>query len=288
MELSMNTVIVGVTAAVAIAIALLTWSLFDIGTNGLSRYRQLFTERTNVNLRELFLFVEPGRLFMLNLSVMLLVGVATWVLTGSLFLAVLGLVLTALAPRLLLRYLRRRRLDAMELQLPDTLLMLAGGMKAGVSLTQAIQQLVLESRPPVSQEFDMVLREQRLGVALDVALENLNQRVPLQSVTLTVSAMRIAAETGGQLAETLERASQTLRTKLAMEGKIRALTSQGKLQAIVVGALPLFLMYVLNKMEPEAMNLMFTTRMGYATLAVIALLEIFGVLIIRKIVDIDV
>ena len=288
MELNMNTVIVGVTVAVAIAIALLTWSLFDIGTNGLSRYRQLFTERTNVNLRELFLFVEPERLFMLNLSVMLLVGVAAWMLTGSLFLAVLGLVLTALVPQLLLRYLRRRRLDAMELQLPDTLLMLAGGMKAGVSLTQAIQQLVHESRPPVSQEFDMVLREQRLGVALDAALENLNQRVPLQSVTLTVSAMRIAAETGGQLAETLERASQTLRTKLAMEGKIRALTSQGKLQAIVVGALPLFLMYVLNKMEPEAMNLMFTTQTGYATLAVIALLEIFGVLIIRKIVDIDV
>ena len=288
MDLSMNTVIVGATAAVAIAIALLTWSLFDIGTNGLARYRQLFTERTHVNLRELFLFIEPGRLFVLNISVMLLAGVAVWVLTSSLFLAVLGLLLTALVPRLLLRFLRRRRLDAMELQLPDTLLMLAGGMKAGVSLTQAIQQLVLESRPPVSQEFDMVLREQRLGVALDEALENLNRRVPLQSVTLTVSAMRIAAETGGQLAETLERASQTLRTKLAMEGKIRALTSQGKLQAIVVGALPLFLMYVLNKMEPEAMNLMFTTRMGYATLAVIALLEIFGVLIIRKIVDIDV
>jgi tight adherence protein B len=288
MDLPMNSIVLGVTAAVAIAITLLTWSLFDIGTNGLSRYRRVFTERTNVNLRELFLFIEPERLFMLNLSLMLLVGVATWVLTGSWFLAVFALVLTGLVPRFLLRFLRRRRLEAMELQLPDTLLMLAGGMKAGVSLTQAIQQLVLESRPPVSQEFDLVLREQRLGVALDVALENLNQRVPLQSVTLTVSAMRIAAETGGQLAETLERASQTLRTKLAMEGKIRALTSQGKLQAIVVGALPLFLMYVLNKMEPEAMNLMFTTQTGYATLAVIALLEFFGVLIIRKIVDIDV
>ena len=288
MDLPMNSIVIGVTAAVAIAITLLTWSLFDIGTNGLSRYRRVFTERTNVNLRELFLFIEPDRLFMLNLSLMLLVGVATWVLTGSWFLAVFTLVMAGLVPRFLLRFLRRRRLEAMELQLPDTLLMLAGGMKAGVSLTQAIQQLVLESRPPVSQEFDMVLREQRLGVALDVALENLNQRVPLQSVTLTVSAMRIAAETGGQLAETLERASQTLRTKLAMEGKIRALTSQGKLQAIVVGALPLFLMYVLNKMEPEAMNLMFTTQTGYATLAVIALLEFFGVLIIRKIVDIDV
>ena len=288
MDLPMNTIVVSATAAVAIAITLLVWSLFDIGTNGLARYRRLFTERTNVNLRELFLFIEPERLFMLNLSLMLLVGVAAWLFTGSWFLAALALVISALVPRFVLRFLRRRRLDAMELQLPDTLLMLAGGMKAGVSLTQAIQQLVLESRPPLSQEFDLVLREQRLGVALDAALENLNQRVPLQSVTLTVSAMRIAAETGGQFAETLERASQTLRTKLAMEGKIRALTSQGKLQAIVVGALPLFLMYVLNKMEPEAMNLLFTTHMGYATLAVIALLELFGVLIIRKIVDIDV
>ena len=100
--------------------------------------------------------------------------------------------------------------------------------------------------------------------------------------------MRIAAETGGQLAETLERASQTLRAKLAMEGKIRALTSQGKLQAIVVGALPLVLMYALNKLEPQAMNLMFTTSAGYATLVVIFLLELFGVIIIRKIVAIDV
>jgi tight adherence protein B len=105
---------------------------------------------------------------------------------------------------------------------------------------------------------------------------------------VVVAAMRIADETGGQLAEALERASQTLRQKLAMEGKIRALTSQGKLQAWVVGALPLLLMAVLNKMEPQAMNLMFTSRAGWACLVVIGLFEFFGVMIIRKIVDIDV
>lgn len=285
---SLNVIVMAVTIGTAIAIALLTWSLFDIGTSGLARYRRLFTERTHINMRELFLFVEPQKLFALNVGVMLLVCAATWVLSRSVFLALAVMTVTAFLPRYLFRHLHRRRLDALELQLPDTLLMLAGGMKAGVSLTQAIQQLVLESRPPVSQEFDMVLREQRLGVSMDVALENLNSRVPLQSVTLTVSAMRIAIETGGQLAETLERASLTLRTKLAMEGKIRALTSQGKLQAIVVGALPLVLMYALNKLEPAAMNLMFTTTSGYATLAVIFLLELFGILIIRKIVTIDV
>jgi len=277
-----------VSIAVAVAIALLTWAAIDIGTNGLARYRRLFNESTRFSMRELFLFVEADKLFMLNLGLMLLAGAIVWVVSRSIFLAGGATAVTAFAPRMLLRLLRQRRLNKLELQLPDTLLMLAGGMKAGVSLTQAVQQLVLESQPPVSQEFDMVLREQRLGVSLDEALDNLHRRVPLQSVTLTVSAMRIAAETGGQLAETLERASQTLRSKLAMEGKIKALTSQGKLQAIVVGALPLLLMVVLNKMEPAAMSLMFTTPTGYATLAVIALLEIFGVVIIRKIVDIDV
>lgn len=133
-----------------------------------------------------------------------------------------------------------------------------------------------------------MLREQRLGVSLDDALEGLSRRVPLQSMTLAVSAMRIAAETGGGLAEALERAAHTLRSKLAMEGKIRALTSQGKLQAIVVGLLPLGMLLALMKLEPADMGLLFTTHMGWGTLAVIVVLEFLGVLLIRKIVAIDV
>lgn len=277
-----------VAAIVAMAVMMLVWSVASIATSGLARYRQLFTERANVGLRELFLFVDPGRLFVLNLALLVLLTTLAWALTRNAIPAIVTAIVVAFGPRFLLRWLRRRRVEKLEQQLPDALQMLAGGLKAGVSLSQAIQQLVLEARPPISQEFDLVLREQRLGVSMDEALDGLNKRVPLQSVTLTVSAMRIASETGGQLAETLERAAQTLRQKLAMEGKIRALTSQGKLQAWVVGALPLFLMVVLNKMEPAAMNLMFTTRTGWATLVVIGLFEFFGVLVIRKIVDIDV
>ena len=103
-----------------------------------------------------------------------------------------------------------------------------------------------------------------------------------------MSAVRIATETGGSLAETLERTAHTIRSRLQMEGKIRALTAQGKLQAWVVGLLPLVLMMVLNKMEPEAMSLMWNTRIGWATLVVIGLLEVMGIYVIRKIVAIDV
>lgn len=274
--------------AVAVAVTLLAWSVIDIGVNGLARYRRLFTERTHVSLRELFLFVDPKRLFVLNLAFMLLVGVIGALVTQSAVVAVVLALIAGALPKFVLAKLRQRRFDKLEQQLPDALLMLAGGLKAGMGLSQTIVQLVREAQAPVSQEFDLVLREQRLGVSLDDALDSLQQRAPLQSVTLSVSAMRIASETGGQLAETLERASQTLRQKLAMEAKIRALTSQGKLQAWVVGALPILLIVVLNKMEPAAMQLMFTTRAGWATLACIGLMEFFGVLIIRKIVDIDV
>jgi tight adherence protein B len=181
----------------AIAITLLVWAVADIGSNGLARYRRLFTERTNVSLRELFVFVDPKRLFALNLALILLVAMLTWVATHSALLGVLFGVTASALPNLALRWLRRRRLETLEQQLPDALLMLAGGLKAGVGLNQAIGQLVREAQPPISQELDVLLREQRLGVSMDEALDNLHQRVPLQSVTLVVAGGGLASQAGG-------------------------------------------------------------------------------------------
>ena len=147
---------------------------------------------------------------------------------------------------------------------------------------------VREGRPPIAQEFDLTLREHRLGIPLDEALDHLAERVRLPSLTLVIAAMRIANETGGSLAEALERAALTVRSQLAMEGKIGALTAQGKLQAVVVGMLPLALLLVLDRMEPEAMAFLWHSPPGWATLAVIATLEVLGVLLIRRIVAIDV
>jgi tight adherence protein B len=277
-----------VALAVAIAASLSVWALAELGSSALAQYRRLFTERASVNLRELFLFMDPKRLFVLNLALIALTGLLGWVLSGSIGVGLGVAALAAALPRLLFKFLRKRRMDKLEQQLPDALMLLAGGLKSGVGLSQAVTQLVREIQAPLSQEFDVVLREQRLGVAMDEALENFNRRLPLQSVTLVVSAMRIATETGGHLAESLERAANTLRQKLAMEGKIRSLTAQGKLQAWVAGLLPVVMMLVLRKMEPEAMGLLFTTRIGWGTIAVILLLQFFGVLIIRKIVAIDV
>jgi tight adherence protein B len=140
----------------------------------------------------------------------------------------------------------------------------------------------------LGQEFSLLLREQRLGLTLDQTLSNLARRVPTPTTALVVSAMKIANETGGGLAETLERTAHTIRSRMQIEGKIRALTSQGKLQAWVVGALPLFLMLVLNSMEPEKMALLWTTKIGWGALILMAGMEAAGIFFIRKIVSIDV
>ena len=103
-----------------------------------------------------------------------------------------------------------------------------------------------------------------------------------------VTAVRIARELGGNLSESLERLADTLRRKLAMEDKILALTSQGKIQGWIVGLLPIFLAGVLYLMEPEAMTPLFTTTIGYVVLGAVAVLEFIGFIVIRKIVSIEV
>lgn len=280
--------LLALSLAIAAAVGLLTWALVDLGGRLLATYRSHFTRDAQFNLRELFLFVDPTRLYLINLAIMLLAVVATWLITQSLALSFTVAVLLAFAPRVVFHWLRRRRLQRIEEQLPDALLMIAGATKAGLSLSSAVRQVSTELPPPLAQEFRLMQHEQRLGVSLDDALNNLAHRVPTASVKLMVSAMRIASETGGGLAETLERTAATLRAQHAMELKIRALTAQGKLQAWVVGLLPVFLLWVLSRMEPEAMSMLWSTQTGLAVLAAVVLLEFFGVWLIRRIVTIDV
>lgn len=273
---------------VALTIALATWALIDIGARLMQAWRTRFTRETGFHLRELFLFVDPARLYALNLALTILAAGGIWLTVGSVTLALIVAALLAISPGLIFRWLRARRIARIEAQLPDALQMLAGTARAGLSLPAAIRQVTTELSPPLSQELMLVQHEQRLGVSLDDALENLSFRVPAQPVRLMVSAMRIASETGGGLAETLDRTATTLRSQHAMELKIGALTAQGKLQAWVVGLLPVFLLWVLTRMEPDAMALLWTTRIGWGVLAAVAVMEFLGVLLIRRIVSIDV
>jgi tight adherence protein B len=276
------------TIVFAISAALFVYVAIELGSAAMVTWRERFTQSANANLRDMFLFLDPKRLYLANLALMGLTAVAVYVLMNSVVMAVLSCVALYFGPQIMWKFLRARRLHQLELQLPDALLLLAGSLRSGVSLASALQNYASQSSPPLSQEVDLMLREQRLGVTLDESLLNLQRRVPTQTVILVVSAIRIASESGGGLAETLERTSQTLRSKIQVEGKIASLTAQGKLQAIVMTALPLILIYALTHFEPQAMAKLWTTPIGWATCAVIVFFEAIGGYLIRKIIAIDV
>ena len=234
------------------------------------------------------LMVDARKVFVVNVLGLLLVPVLVYLLTVSWLYVVLSVVLVLVAPRLVFWRLEKRRRESIRESLPDTLAQIAGGMRAGATFISATQVMVAETKGPVSQEFALFLREQKLGLTLDEGLDNLAERVDLEEMDLVVTAVQIARELGGNLAEIFERLSDTLRRKLEMEGKIRALTAQGKLQGWVVGLLPFFIMLALNYLEPEAMEGLYTHLLGWCFLAGILVLTLLGGLAIRKIVAIDV
>ena len=252
------------------------------------RWREQFTENARVSLNDMFVFIDPGTLFRINVALFLLLPLLVWLATGAVFFAVVAAIGGAIFPRVAWVVLRNRRLSKLVLQLPDALTMMAGSMRAGASLQQSLDMVVKENPAPISQEFSILLREQRLGLALEDSLRGMAQRLKIEDFDLFVSAMTIAKEVGGNLSEVLERLATTLRAKAVMEGKIKALTSQGKLQGIIVGLLPVFLAGILYVMDPAAMMPLFVTWYGWAVIAGIFVLLALGGFFIKKIVTIDV
>jgi len=252
------------------------------------QYQTSFQDTAERNLSEMFLFVDPRALFAANLVLLILVFGVVAISGGGLFLAALTAVVVGASPPLVYTTLRRRRLRAAVSQLPDTLLSLSTNLRSGLSFTQALETVISHQQAPLGQELALVLRELRIGIPHAEAMDNLHRRLPEVEIQLLTAAMKISREIGGNLAETLERISDTLRKRLQMEGKIQSLTAQGRLQGLVMTGLPVFLVIALNQLEPRAMQFLFSAWYGWATITLIVLLEAVGYHFIQRIVNIDV
>ncbi len=275
-------------AAFAAAALLLGWVVAVKGQGFWGDYEAVFKETASVNMQDMFLFVDPQRLFLYNSIALVSVPLLLFMATGDGVLSLVAFVVLMVGPFYVYRALRRKRLRTFERQLPDALGMISNALSAGSSLNMALESLVREQPAPLSQEFLLFLREQRIGVEFDIALRNMERRLPIPDFQMFGAALRISREVGGNLGETLDTLAQTLRRKADMEGKIESLTAQGKMQGYVMTALPVFLGLLLSFLEPEAMSLMVTTPAGWATVAVVVVMETLGYVLIRKVTHIDV
>lgn len=271
-----------------IAVFMAIWVALQGVRTVLEKQKSSLETSSKTTLADMFIFIDSTKLFYYNVVALVVLPTLVWLFTRNPVFVTFAAIATLILPKYYIKSLATKRLKRFEEQLPDALLMISGAMRAGASLNVAMESMIKEQKPPLSQEFDLMLREQRLGVDFDTALVNMEKRNQIQDFSLVVSGLRISREVGGNLAEILESLAHTLREKATMEGKIRSLTAQGKMQGLIMSCLPLLMMAALNWIEPKAMGTMFTTLFGWATLTVIIIMIVIGYLFIRKITTIDV
>ncbi len=266
-----------------------TWVMVSGSIKTWASYKANFTETASVNLSQMFLFINPKKLFAMNIVAIIIVPIVIYFLSeGNVVYTLFSAIGVYILPKTMYKRMAKRRIETFERDLPDALSQIAGAMRAGATLPMAMEVMVEESKGPISQEFSLLLREHRVGITLDEAFENLGTRVNSKELDIVITASRIARDVGGNLAEIFERISSTMFEKMSMEGKIKALTSQGKLQGWVVGLLPAGMVFALYQMEPESMQPLFDSIFGWGVLLIFFILELLGMLMIKKIVSIDV
>ncbi len=270
------------------AVGCIAWLFLKWIEGMLSKQKQQLAQQASTTLADMFIFLDPQKMFRYNVLAMGVLPGCVFFLTENPVFTLAALIGTYILPKYYVRAMRTQRFKTLEKQLPDALLMITGAMSAGASVNIAIESMIKEQRPPIAQEFELMLRELRIGVDYDTALKNMEKRNPIPDFALVISALRISREVGGNLAEILNSLADTLREKQTMEGKIASLTAQGKIQGIVMTALPLLVLFGLTQIEPVAMAPLFSTWPGWITLTVIGVMEIMGYFFIRRITAIDV
>jgi tight adherence protein B len=186
-------------------------------------------------------------------------------------------------------YLRRaRRLKKFAAQLPEAMDMLGRSLRSGHSLSAGISLVAKEMSEPLSMEFGRVFDEQNLGIPMDESLDNLTQRIPSLDLKFFCTAVILQRQTGGDLAEILDKISHIIRERFAILGQVQALTGEGRISGIVLLALPILLFGVVYYLNPDYIMLLFEEPMGKKMLVGAIILQVVGALSIRKIVNIKV
>jgi tight adherence protein B len=191
-------------------------------------------------------------------------------------------------PLFWLLHRRNRRLKAFAAQLPDAMEMLSRTLRSGQSLGFGFNMISNEMPQPIGKEFGHAFEEQNLGIPLDESLRGMTERIPNLDLKFFVTAVILQRQTGGDLAEILDKIGALIRDRFRIWGQIQALTGEGRLSGVVLLALPFVLLAAVYQLNPRYIMVLFHDPMGTKMLAVAAVMQVLGALMIRKIVNIKV
>ncbi len=255
---------------------------------GEKRGSAIATELARADLR-----LTPGEYVVLNVvsvvvGALLLFIVFGGATAGGFIFAILGALLGFYVPRLYVRILQSRRLNAFNGQLGDTIVLMSNSLRSGYSLLQSMETAAKELPPPMSQELSRVTREVGLGLTVQEALANMLRRMPSDDLDMLITAINVQHEVGGNLAEILDSIAHTIRERIRIKGEIRTITAQQRLSGIILAIVPVLLGFIMYFLNPEYISRMWQSACGLIMLFTGGIMIVIGYLVIRKITNIEV
>jgi tight adherence protein B len=229
-----------------------------------------------------------GRLLLMGSICFVIPGYLVYVRTDNVFFGLMMGLLCGFAPFAYVLQKRKKRFELFEQGLPEALDLIVSALRAGHSLVAALRLVAQEAPDPIGSEFRICFEEQNYGLELRTAMENLVERVPLQDLRIVATAILIQKESGGNLAEVLDKAASVIRDRFRLRRQVRVHTAQGRLTGIILSILPVVLGFLLYLVNPETMSLLWKTPAGLKLMYVAITMTIVGGLIIRKIVNMEV
>lgn len=231
--------------------------------------------------------IKPSALFGISLGLAVL-GAALSIWLVNLYILPIGAIIFFSLPWMWLYMKRAGRLKKFASQLPDAMELVARALRAGHSLASGIHCVAEEMPAPISREFSRVYDEQNLGIALEDALKGMCDRVPNLDLRFFVTSVAIQRQTGGDLAEILERIGHIIRERFKILGQVQALTAEGRLSGIVLIAMPIGLFLMMLWMKPDYIEMLWKDPMGQKMSMGAIILVLIGAYAIKKIIDIKV
>ncbi|MBE6395419.1 MAG: hypothetical protein E7046_00235 [Lentisphaerae bacterium] len=288
-----------VFAAVVVAVAVVAKILADTARASTERLNEMQDQvvRSAVDISPMSRYVSKTRLLQLRIifaivplvAVPAVFGVASginpWVPGAfAVVLSICGWML----PHFYFSMLVKRRFELFEMDVLDLALGLDNALRAGMALPQALDKIAGQMHGVMKEELETVQREYRLGINLVQALERLHRRMPSEDVRLLVSAIKITSDAGGSLSDVLKEMSAMIRGRREFQDKLKTLTAEGRFEAIAMSLAPLAAFAFMYLIQPELMRVLYTTTLGWCALGAVAVLDILGYIVIRKIVSIEV
>ena len=263
------------------SVTVLTYHVIPVAWEKIYMWRARGVEIQRTKPKEIFLDMDPQKLFLLNVVSPTLLSLVGLIVTRSLMGFLIGLGVGFGIPALIVKNLILTRKSRFNAQITDGLMILTSCLKGGLSLLQAIEALVEELPQPISQEFGLILRENKMGISLEESFDSLNRRMPSEELNLLTTAILVARETGGDITQLFSRLIGTIRAKVKLNDSVKTLSMQGKIQGVVMSFLPIGFALLVISFNPNYFDIMFSSPLGRGLMVYAVISEAVGMYLIR-------